>query len=294
MHVLVTGGSGQLGQALANAAHAPGETFAFPPRAELDLGNSDSIQAYMAERPFNAVINGGAYTAVDRAESDALAAWQANCLGPATLADLCRERGIPLIHVSTDYVFDGETAGPVLPTAPIAPLGIYGASKAGGELAVAASGARHAILRTAWVVSPYGNNFVKTMLRLARTRDDLGVVADQTGSPTSADDLAVAVLAITRRFVAERAQMSGIWHIANNGSATWHDVACHAIASAQFDTPPTVRPITTAEYPTPARRPRNSQLDCCALTRDFGITMPPWQDAVARIVADLGAAQGEY
>jgi dTDP-4-dehydrorhamnose reductase len=287
--ILLTGGSGQLGRELLQQAWPEGWQIDAPGRAELDLADPEALVARVQGGNYAAVINGGAYTKVDAAEAEVVAAWRANALAPAALASSCREAGIPIVQLSTDYVFDGSADGSWVPDAPIRPLSVYGASKAGGELAVRSSGARHAILRTAWVVSAHGHNFVKTMLRLATTRDELGVVSDQHGSPTAAADLAMAVRRIAERFVDDPAQPSGTWHVANSGFATWHELASHVFAEAgRLGHPqPRVRTLATSEYPTPAHRPANSRLETAGLTRDFGIVLPPWQDSVATIVRDV-------
>lgn len=284
--ILLTGGSGQLGQALLARDWGDAEIVA-PPRGELDLGQHEDVARYVREGAFDAVVSAGAYTAVDAAESDPLNAWAVNAMAPLALATACAETGAPIVHISTDYVFDGSGTEPLSPAAPLNPIGVYGASKAAGEIAVRSSGARHAILRTAWVVSATGKNFVKTMLRLAGERDTLGVVADQHGSPTAADDLAHAVAVVSDAFLADPERASGTWHAANAGHASWHELAQHVFASSSRRTPERVDALTTAQYPTPAKRPANSRLSIAELERDFAITMRNWKDAVAEIVAHL-------
>lgn len=285
--VLLTGGSGQVGGALCALADSS-LAFDAPGRGELDLADADALHERVMGGDYAAVVNSGAYTQVDAAEGDVIGAWRINALAPAALAAACRERGIPLVQLSTDYVFAGDGDQPYLPDDPIAPLSVYGASKAGGEFAVRTSGCRHAIVRTAWVVSTTGRNFVRSMLALGRKQDRLRVVADQFGSPTSAHDLAIAIARLTERLIADPALASATYHAANRGHASWHEVAEHVFACAGGDLAMTqVDPITTAEYPTPARRPSNSRLDTSALTRDFGIELPEWRDSIARIVAEL-------
>ena len=221
------------------------------------------------------MVNAAAYTAVDAAENDAAAAYRANRDGPAELARLCAAAGIPLIHVSTDYVFDGDKPSPYVETDPVAPHGVYGASKLAGEQAVLASGAHAIILRTAWVYAATGRNFVRTMLALAQTRDPLSVVADQHGCPTAAADLAAAILAIADRIEADGWDdaLSGVFHAAGSGETTWHGLALAVFEDAArhgAKIPTTVAAIATAEYPTPARRPANSRLDCGRLRRCSG------------------------
>ncbi|PLK27167.1 dTDP-4-dehydrorhamnose reductase [Novosphingobium sp. TH158] len=284
---LVTGGTGQVGQALRRL-ELPGVEIVAPSRAELDLAALPDLDLLFAG--FSAVISSGAYTAVDKAESEPFLARAINSSGPARLAAAARRAGIPIVHVSTDYVFPADGQGPWREDAMVAPASAYGRTKAEGEGAVRSSGARHAIVRTAWVVSADGANFVKTMLRLGAEREVLRVVADQRGCPTHAGDLAEVLAAVTRRLVSDPDQASGIWHCTNSGETTWHGLAEHVFACAAahgLKVPSRVEAITTAEYPTPARRPADSRLDCSKLERDFGITMRPWQDAVAEIVGEL-------
>jgi dTDP-4-dehydrorhamnose reductase len=233
------------------------------------------------ERP-DMVINAAAYTAVDRAESEPDAAWAANCTGPAQLAAGCREAAIPLIHISTDYVFDGSKQGPYREDDPVNPLGVYGRSKEAGDRALREALAEHVILRTAWVYSAHGHNFVKTMLRLAGERPVLRVVADQTGSPTSAADIVV------RRLAAGEGRW-GTFHFTGGGAVTWHGFAeaIFELAAPWRGPPPRVEAITTADYPTPARRPTNSVLDCRLIADAFGIVPRPWSEALAEVIREL-------
>ena len=287
--ILLTGGSGQLGCELRRLAWPQGWSLDVPERGELDLADADALYRRVAERPYLAVVNAGAYTAVDAAENEPLGCWRVNALAPAALAAACKQQGIPLVQVSTDYVFDGNREGAWQPGDAIAPLGVYGASKAGGELAVRTSGVRHAIIRTAWVVSAQGNNFVKTMLRLGAERDALRVVADQFGSPTSAADLAAAMAVVVRRFVEQPARPSGTWHAVNSGRASWYDLATLVFDRAALHgrKAPSVEPIATSQYPTPARRPANSELCTGSLKRDFDLELRDWRPAVSEIVDQL-------
>jgi len=284
--ILLTGGSGQLGQELQNQSWPANWIIDAPARSELDLGAPAALGERVLGGSYAAVINGGAYTKVDAAEADQVAAWQANALAPAALAAAAAKVQIPIVQLSTDYVFDGTSKLPWRPDGPIAPLSVYGASKAAGELAVRNSGARHAVLRTAWVVSEHGHNFVKTMLRLAAERPKVQVVSDQHGSPTSAASLAAAVRAVTERMICDPQQTSGTWHVANAGFATWHELAAHVFATAEEygHMRPELGAIATSDYPTPAHRPGNSRLDTSTFERDFGMTLPAWQDAIADIV----------
>ena len=284
---LVTGGTGQVGLALQRLSLPGVEVFA-PPRAELDLAALPDLDPLL--EGVTAIINCGAYTAVDKAESEPLMARAINTAAPARLAAAAARAGIPIIHVSTDYVFPADGQGPWREDDAIGPVSVYGQTKADGEDAVRASGARHAIVRTAWVVSADGANFIKTMLRLGGERDTLRVVTDQRGCPTHAGDLAEALAAITARFTSDPQQLSGTWHCTNMGETTWHGLAVHAFAVAAdcgMKVPATVEPITTADYPTPARRPADSRLDCSRLAADFGLQLRPWQQAVDEVVRQL-------
>lgn len=292
--VLLTGGSGQVGTEVIRLAPA-GVNIVAPGRDRLDLSDPESIAAMIASRPWAAVINSAAHTAVDRAESEIVAAWKVNALAPAALAQATAEAGIPLIQVSTDYVFDGSKDGFYVESDPVAPVSVYGASKEAGEQAVRTGNPRHVILRTAWVVSPHGANFIKTMLRLAQTRPELRVVDDQRGCPTSATDVAQALLTITRRLADDPRAPVGTYHFVNSGEATWCGLAraVFEIAAEHGRPAPTVEGITTADYPTPARRPANSRLDVAKLTRDYAIAPRPWQEAIEEIVETLLAAHKE-
>ncbi len=292
--VLLTGGSGQVGIEFIRQAPA-GTNVVAPRRAELDLGDPDAILALVSSRPWAAVVNCGAYTAVDRAETHVVEAWRANALGPAALAQATAAARIPLIHVSTDYVFDGSKAGFYREADPVAPLGVYGGSKEAGEQAVRTGNPRHLILRTAWVISPHGSNFIKTMLRLAETRPELRVVDDQRGCPTSAADIAAVLWQATTKLIASPQAPTGTYHFVNEGEATWCELAraVFEMAAARGYAAPKVEAIATAEYPTPARRPANSRLDVAKLRRDYGITPRPWRAAVEDIVEALLPAKQE-
>lgn len=285
--ILVTGAAGQLGQALSRHAWPAGWLPVARSRAELDLTSLPAIAGAVAERPWAAVINAGAYTAVDRAEGEPLAAWQVNALAPAALAAACRAADVPLVQVSTDYVFPGDKAGAWEVDDPARPLGIYGASKLAGEWAVRTGCPRHAIVRTAWVVSATGHNFVRTMLRLAAERPTLRVVADQRGAPTAAADLAAALATIAVGLAA--GHPSGVWHFTNTGATDWAAIAEAIFAGSAARDGPTasVEPIATADYPTAARRPANSLLSLDAIARDWNIRPRSWQDALEPILDAL-------
>ncbi len=299
--ILVTGGSGQLATALAfqggaaqGAAHGDARVHLVG-RPGFDFDRPETIAAAFAAADPWLVVNAAAYTAVDAAESDEAAAFRANRDGPAELARLCAAAGIPLIHVSTDYVYSGDKPSPYVETDPVAPLGVYGASKLAGEISVLGSGARAVILRTAWVYAATGRNFVRTMLHLGQTRDVLRVVADQQGCPTAAADLAAAILAIAARVETDgwHDRFSGVFHAAGSGETTWHGLAQAVFEEAKrhgAKVPASVVPIATAEYPTPAHRPANSRLDCARLQATFGIRLPHWRDSLARTIDEVFAA----
>ncbi len=291
MRILVLGRSGQLAQSLQTVPPPQGCDVVALGRPEVDLCSAASLRQALQRLQPEVVINAAAYTAVDKAETERAQAYAVNAEGAAEVARATAVAGLPLIHVSTDYVFDGAKSGPYVETDPIGPIGVYGASKLAGEAHVASLNARHIIVRTSWVVSPFGNNFCKTMLRLAAERDELRVVGDQHGAPTYAMDLAVALIAMARQMrEAKPADPRwGITHAANSGATTWAELAQATLAASarHGGRVVPVRAITTAEYPTPARRPANSRLDCGRLTAVFGLTLPPWRDAIERCVEAL-------
>jgi len=284
--VLVTGGSGQVGSALQRL----GGEFVAPSRAELDLADVDALVAAVAGRPWRAVVNAGAYTAVDKAESDVVGAWKINALAPAALAAATRAAGIPLIHISTDYVFDGRKGAPYVEADATVPLNVYGQSKLAGEHAVAASNPRHAILRTSWVYSPHGHNFVKTILRLAGERDRLAIVDDQHGCPTAARDVARACRDIALLCTKTPEDIPyGLYHYCGKGETTWCGFAKAIVqmASPHLPNVPEIVPISTADYPTPAVRPRDTRLDCSAIVRRFTLSPRPWHEGLAETLDQL-------
>ncbi len=291
--VLITGSGGQLGTELRRAAWPEGWRAVAIDQADLDLSDTAAIAALVAAghegAPFAAVINGAAYTAVDKAESDQVTAWAVNAMAPAAFGQACATAGIPLVQVSTDYVFAGDKVGEWEPSDPVAPLGVYGASKLGGELAVRTSGARHAIVRTAWVVSAHSNNFVKTMLRVGAQNGHLRVVEDQHGSPTGAADLAAALVTIVIRLVKDADAPMGTFHFSNAGPTTWADFAREIFAQAGARGGPTatIEGIPTSAYPTPAHRPVNSLLSHAAIGSAYGIRPRPWQAALSDILDEL-------
>lgn len=289
MKILLFGANGQVGHELRRSLASLGEVVATTRSGMLEYGAPcdiadfdmpQSLPALIERIAPDVVVNAAAYTAVDRAESDRAAAFRANAEAPQCIAEACAARDALLVHYSTDYVFDGTGTRPYRPDDATAPLGVYGASKLAGELAIQASGTRHLIFRTAWVYAAHGKNFMRTMLRLAAERDELRVVADQVGTPTPAGLIADATAsALARPFV-----RSGVWHLTASGETTWHGFA-EAIFEAAYTRGliarlPRVVPIATADYPTPAKRPGYSVLDTSGLRSDFGIELPDWSRAL--------------
>jgi len=285
--LLVLGGAGQVGLALGRQRLPAGWTLDLPGRAELDIADPAAVAARVGGCAL--VVNCAAYTAVDKAESEPDAAFAANRDGPANLAAACAAAGVPLVHLSTDYVFDGEKRTPYREDDPVCPLGVYGASKEAGERAVRDRLAAHVILRTAWVYSPDRANFVKTMLRLGAERPELRVVDDQVGCPTSADDIAAAVVSIAEQILAGNSGAFGTYHLCGTGTVSWHGFATEIFRQAgeRGHKVPRVLPIPTSDYPTPARRPAYSVLDCARLESAFGVRLPAWQDSLARCLDTL-------
>ena len=294
LRILVIGRDGQLARELARLSLPAGDELIFAARPEADLTRPETLVAAVAAHRPGLVINAGAYTAVDKAESDYAAAMAAYGTGPAALAWACAAAGAALVHVSTDYVFDGTKAGAYVETDPIAPLNAYGRSKAEGETGVLGSGANAAVIRTAWVYSAHGTNFVKTMLRLAETRDEVAVVADQLGRPTWAGDLARAALDIGVLLAAEDGRARGMFHFSGEGDATWADFAEAVFeGSARRGGPSArVRRITTAEFPTPAARPANSRLASAKFAGLAGYAPPPWRESLGPCLDELVGTEG--
>lgn len=291
MRIAVTGRTGQVVQSLLARAGAAGVTVIPVGRPELDLAQPDGVRQALANAQPDCIVNAAAYTAVDKAETEPDLAMRINGEGAGAVAATAAALGVPLIQISTDYVFDGMAPRPWRESDATVPLSAYGRSKLAGEDAVMASGADWTILRTAWVYSPYGANFVKTMLRLAETRDELGIVSDQLGSPTYALDLADAIIAVAKALVARpgEASLRGVFHAAGTGEGSWADLADAVFAaSAALGGPSaSVRRIATTDYPTPARRPTNSRLDCSLLAARHGLRLPLWQNSVKTCVATL-------
>ncbi|WP_342788616.1 dTDP-4-dehydrorhamnose reductase [Rhabdaerophilum calidifontis] len=293
MRIAVTGNSGQLVSALAEAAGAAHELIRFG-RPALDLAAPDAIETLLAAARPDLLVNAAAYTGVDAAEREPDLARRINALAPGRLAFAAARAGIPIIQISTDYVFDGRKSAPYDESDPVAPLSAYGRTKREGEIAVAAGNPRHLVLRTAWLYDHARANFVTAMLRLAETRPEIPVVADQIGSPTSAADLAEAILRLAPAVVAmaEGDPRFGLYHLAGSGEASRAGFAEAIFAGAAQRGLKAARvlPVTTAEYPLPAPRPADSRLDCRRIARAFGVRLPDWRDALARCLDRIGPA----
>jgi dTDP-4-dehydrorhamnose reductase len=286
--IAVTGKQGQVVSSLVERATAQGVEIVAVGRPELDLADHGSIARALAAIAPDAIVNAAAYTAVDRAEQEPDLAMAINGSGAGAVARAAQALRLPLVHISTDYVFDGQKATDYTEQDQIAPLGSYGRSKRAGEVAVSANSEHYAILRTAWVYSPFGANFLKTMLRLAKTRDKISVVADQRGNPTGALDIADGVIAVVKNLLAHPsdARFRGIFHMAASGETTWAGFAkaIFEASAALGGSAPAVKEITTAEYPMPARRPANSRLDCMKLFSVHGVRLPEWREPIAHCV----------
>ncbi len=293
MRIVVTGTHGQIARSMA-AQSTDDVRVVTVGRPALDFENLETIGRTLIRARPDAIVNAAAFTAVDKAENHETTAHLVNAEAAGEMSATARALNVPIVHISTDYVFDGESPRPYVETDLVAPINAYGRSKLGGELAVAQEHHDHVILRTAWVFSPYGSNFLKTMLRLGETRSEVRVVADQIGTPTYAPDVAKAIVAIVTRLCEEpRARrLRGVFHLTNSGRASWADFAECAFAEAEAcgRQPVAVTRISTDEYPTPARRPANSQLNCDKLFETYGLRLPAWQSAtrecVGRLIAD--------
>jgi dTDP-4-dehydrorhamnose reductase len=289
INVLILGATGQVGTELTHQAWPSHINVYAPNRGDLDFANEEALHEIITSRRWACVINTAAYTAVDNAEAEVGSAWRINALAPALLAAGTAKSQTPIIHVSTDYVFDGKSEKPYRPEDPMHPKSVYGASKAGGEYAVGTANPRHVIVRSAWIFSPHRSNFVKTMLRLATERDVLRVVDDQVGCPTSAADLASALMSISRRLIDDPSAPYGTYHFANAGETTWCGLARQVMGGAQRRGARTVpvEAITTADFVTKAVRPANSALATDSLTRDYAIRPRPWQHALEDVLDAL-------
>lgn len=297
--ILLTGSAGQVGRELLQTLSGLGEVVA-PSRQEMDLGNGASVRDTVRRVRPRWIVNPAAYTAVDKAETEPELAEAVNAEAVSILAEEARDLGAGVLHFSTDYVFDGAKATPYVESDPTGPLGVYGRTKLAGERALGESGAAHAIFRTSWVFAPTGKNFLLTILRLARERETLRIVADQHGSPTWSRDLANLATrfivkteqAVQGRELAEVLQSAGgVYHASGSGYTTWYDFAREIVSLAREKEPSVhfaeIEPITTAEFPTPARRPANSRLSCEKLEKQVGWTMMDWRDSLRRVMAEV-------
>ena len=287
--VLLTGAAGQLGQDLLRTPWADDTRLVARSRAELDIADGDAVGRDLDAVNPDVIVNAAAYTNVDRAEAEPEVAHAINADGVGHLARWADVNDARLVHVSTDYVFDGTKDGWYDESDPIAPLGAYGRSKAAGEDQARLAG-RHVILRTAWVYGAHGHNFVRTMLRLAAEREELNVVGDQRGCPSATADLASAIVTLAQQ--SRDGETSGTYHLASPTEASWHEFAS-AILAPQIAAGLEVRPITTDQYPTPAARPANSRLDSTALAAAADVQLRPWADALSEVLAELTATGKE-
>ncbi|WP_332305549.1 dTDP-4-dehydrorhamnose reductase [Rhizobium sp. GR12] len=289
--LLVTGRYGQIATALTERAALDGRFDVFSlGRPQFDLADPSTVGAAIEMASPDIIVSAAAFTAVDQAESEEDLATRMNGLSAGEIAKAAHRLGVPIIHISTDYVFDGLKSTPYLEDDIVAPIGVYGRSKLAGEIAVRAATEEHVILRTAWVYSPFGKNFLKTMLRLAETRDNLSVVDDQIGNPTSALDIADGILTMASNLLSDNSRtLRGTFHMSGDGATSWADFAEEIFFQARLRNGPfaTVKKIATSEYPTPARRPANSRLDCSRLRELHGIILPPWQSSTAQVVERL-------
>jgi len=296
MRILLFAANGQLGQELLRALSPLGQVVATTrsglladgtPCETADFDQPDTLTFLLDRIQPALVVNAAAYTAVDRAETERDAAWRANAEAPGVIARWCAASGAPLVHYSTDYVFDGKGDRPYREEDPTDPLNVYGASKAAGEEAIRSAGGRHLIFRTAWVYASHSANFLQTMLRVGAERDVLRVVADQFGTPTPA----ALIADVTVQALRHPGGLSGTWHLTANGGTSWHGFAsaifAAAVESGLLERAPEVQAIAATEYPTPARRPAYSRLDVSKLESDFGIALPSWQDGLRRVIREL-------
>jgi len=290
MRILLTGANGQVGWELSNRGAKRGLEILALDRSALDITDQVSVSEEVNRPGVSLVVNAAGYTAVDEAESKPELAFAANRDGPAHLASACGKAGIPLVHISTDYVFDGQKKGAYVETDPVSPLSIYGKSKAAGEVAVRKHLREHFILRTGWVYGVHGHNFVKTMLRLGREKEEVQVVTDQYGCPTYAADLAETILRIATQFLKGGQVHWGTYHYCGKGVTSWHGFAeeIFRLASGYESLKvKRVEPVSTSEYPTPAQRPTSSILDCSVLANTFNIHPQPWTESLAKMLEVL-------
>lgn len=291
MKVLITGAQGQVGKELSLIATEKGFNVVAAGRADLDITQFENVENYINKIQPDIVINAAAHTAVDKAEDEQDLAFSINSDGAKNIALACAKQNIPLLHISTDYVFDGSKVEAYNENDDVSPLGVYGISKWQGEEAIRQNLTQHIILRVAWVFGAQGNNFVKTMLRLVKDRDELNVVADQFGGPSPAKDIAQTLITLVEQYQRNKSLEWGTYHYCGSEKTTWYDFACEIFEQAFelgiLNKKIKVNPITTEEYPTPAKRPSNSMLDCSKLEATFGIAMPKWKDALQKVLLEL-------
>ena len=291
MKIAVTGTQGQVVRSLAERGAARGIEVVSIGRPDVDLTEPVALARAIEAAQADVVINAAAYTAVDKAESEPEAAMAVNAAGAQAVAEAAARLGLPVVQISTDYVFDGRLDRPYCEEDSVNPINVYGRTKLAGEYAVAAANPHHVIVRTAWVYSPFGNNFVKTMLRLGETRDKLAIVADQSGAPTSALDIADGLILIAEKLGGGPRDIAlyGTFHMTGAGATNWADFAgaVFAEAAARGRRPVAIEPIATAQYPTPAARPANSRLDIAKISQTYGVALPDWRQSVRSCVARL-------
>lgn len=286
VHILITGSTGQLGHALLQAPWPEHVRLHAPDRDILDICRPETVDQILREHRFSAIVNAAAFTAVDRAEEEAARAFAVNAYGPAVLADAARRMDIALVHVSTDYVFDGALARPYTEADVPNPVNVYGASKLAGEMAVRAAAPRSVIMRTAWLVSAFGVNFATTILRLCDGRESLSVVEDQIGSPTSAVDAAEALSIVTMRLIEDHESPRGVFNFVNEGRASRYDLA-RALLDARGGGTPTLKAISTQDFPLAAQRPANTRLDNTKIRSAFGLSPRSWAHIAPEIVHSM-------
>lgn len=293
MNLLVTGSNGQLGRELCRQASAQGWSVSPAHRPDFDITDFELVQKVLQRSNTSIVINTAAYTAVDKAEDDPGTAFRVNRDGPAFLASCCREIGVPLVHISTDYVFDGTKREPYLETDTVNPVNIYGESKAAGETEVRKRHEHHIIIRTSWLYGIEGNNFVKTMLRLGMEKEELRVVSDQFGCPTSAGELSSCIIAIAGHILSAKPTRWGTYHCCGKGRTSWYGFAQEIFDIAQRHLNlklERVIPVATEEFPTTARRPANTVLGCSAVGQYFGFFPSPWREPLSGLIALLASS----
>lgn len=296
MKILLLGSTGQVGREVRLAASREGINLIGRSRQEVDFRDYSAIRAEVDGSRPDILINAAAFTQVDRAEAEAETAFQVNAGAVETLAEVCSARSIPLIHISTDYVFDGEKQSPYVETDTTNPLNVYGRSKLAGEEAIRRVGGPHVIVRTSWVYSSHGNNFVKTILRLSSSRPELRIVCDQVGGPTAAADIANALLLVADKLSSSfTAAELGTFHFQGAGSASWFEFAKAITKEASFQrtSAALIHPIPSTAYPTPAARPKNSRLECDKIFKAYGIRQRPWQESLTEVMTELRITEKE-